>query len=698
MLAGQAKDKSAACGDGLRSLVKRKLGRAAKKGGGSQGDAADKKPEGETQVLGTVTSGARVNESPPTPPAPPQNVPDTVAYRQGPTQGLVNAADPQGDFGDGNAGEGAQEIDAITPGAQQSLLAPPAPPRNVQDTSPIQEMWDEAYNELRVQDKTLVEDYERWLQRERSLAMVVGSTVSLSGAKVERREQMRVLLERKVEQVKKSTWTLKFGGQDMTVKDLAKPAVGVIRWADDYISGALASNPYASIAWAGVGVLLPLLLNPSDQAASLVNALDYISELIVRSKMREDLYDQRSQSNSSDKDCDSIQNMLYRGTLKKLYIEILKFQANIIRHLSKNGASRLALDMIKWNDWDLSGVQTKEADFCKVYEIWKDSNAEKSFQSLLAHHREQVENLSSISYFTASLLDAIRNEQADKERTSLLQWLSSIDSSKLYNSGLDRVRAGTGEWLLTGNPTFEKWKVARNSFIWLNGKAGCGKSILSSSIIKHLKNRYEDSPVIALAYFYFRFDDIGTQSVNEMLSSLIKQISAHRPDTPSSVQSLQKLRSMGQRPDRKTLEDALVATVHGFDDVYVVLDALDECPSRSDEREKLLESIGRIHDLDAQNLHFLCTSRREADIERVFRSVVGPDSEFDIDLSFRQNAINRDIGFHIDRTLQTDKAFSTWDDDWGNEVRTTLVEKADGMYVGFLTASRPISDKQFWTG
>jgi hypothetical protein len=82
--------------------------------------------------------------------------------------------------------------------------------------------------------------------------------VMLSGSKEERKDQMATLLTRKIEEVKKNTWKLKFGGQDIPLKDLAQPVVGIIQWADDYISGALSSNPYASLAWGGVSLLLPV--------------------------------------------------------------------------------------------------------------------------------------------------------------------------------------------------------------------------------------------------------------------------------------------------------------------------------------------------------------------------------------------------------------------------------------------------------
>jgi hypothetical protein len=203
----------------------------------------------------------------------------------------------------------------------------------------------------------------------------------------------------------------------------------------------------------------------------------------------------------------------------------------------------------------------------------------------------------------------------------------------------------------------------------------------SSSIIQHLEQSYKTAPEIATAFFYFRFDDTQTQSVDEMLCALIKQICAQRPITPQPVQSLNEFKVKGHRPSRKALEDALIATVQGFDGVYVVLDALDECPLSNDKREELLKSLTRIHDQDSQNLHLLCTSRRETDIERVLKVILCSNSAFDIDLTVIREAIDHDIGLYINETFRTDETFKSWKDEWKDEAKCALIDKADGMYV-----------------
>jgi hypothetical protein len=122
---------------------------------------------------------------------------------------------------------------------------------------PINELWNDAYDELREQEEKLMKDYEATLCADLA-TMVVGSTVVLSGSKMERKVQMTALLSTKLEEVKKDTWKLKFGDHDIPLKDLAQPVVGIIQWIDENVSGILSANPYASVAWAGVSLMLPV--------------------------------------------------------------------------------------------------------------------------------------------------------------------------------------------------------------------------------------------------------------------------------------------------------------------------------------------------------------------------------------------------------------------------------------------------------
>lgn len=113
--------------------------------------------------------------------------------------------------------------------------------------------------------------------------MIGAKAVTLSGSKEERKDQMATLLARKIAEVKMNTWRLKFGAQDIPLKDLAQPVVGIIQWADDYIAGALSASPYASLAWGGVSLLLPVSHSLNDHSSdTLLPMLQILYEHYTR--------------------------------------------------------------------------------------------------------------------------------------------------------------------------------------------------------------------------------------------------------------------------------------------------------------------------------------------------------------------------------------------------------------------------------
>jgi len=160
-----------------------------------------------------------------------------------------------------------------------------------------------------------------------------------------------------------------------------------------------------------------------------------------------------------------------------------------------------------------------------------------------------------------------------------------------------------------------------------------------------------------------------------MLGSLIKQLCCRRPDTPQAVQDLASCKEMGHHPDTETLENTLTATIHGFEQVYMVIDALDECPFANGTRKRLLDILRRIHNTDSPNLHILCTSRKENDIETLFNSLLHLPHNTAIDLSKYMGPMNQDIRLYMDKTL----ASYTWPESVKDEAREALIRKADGM-------------------
>ncbi|KAL1858736.1 hypothetical protein Daus18300_009870 [Diaporthe australafricana] len=203
----------------------------------------------------------------------------------------------------------AQDPVPTGPAAQVPIRTAQSAPESVVpqpwDVS-IRRLWDIAYEDLRHDNPELIDKYEALIRNDMSAAF---STILPVGPL--KREQMQSVLQRKIDDVKRGAWKLKFGSwTEIELKNTVQPVLGVIKLANNYITDALSGSSQASIAWAGISLFLPvgatkclflslqntntdaiqLLLNPAQQASSLAGALEYVSNLILQWRMREDLF------------------------------------------------------------------------------------------------------------------------------------------------------------------------------------------------------------------------------------------------------------------------------------------------------------------------------------------------------------------------------------------------------------------------
>jgi hypothetical protein len=182
--------------------------------------------------------------------------------------------------------------------------------------------------------------------------------------------------------------------------------------------------------------------------------------------MRQKLYQRRYDADSGD------QLQGYRDTLKELYIRILKFQAKSVCYYSKNEASRLGRDIVKWDSWDsmLQDITEQEGAFTQVYDIWKDLIAREEYDKLSKRHIESMDIMKVISKHIVGFQQAVASAESDEKRRKLIEWLSSADPSINYISARDKHQPKTGDWLVKDSHDFKNWETSPNSFLWVNGK------------------------------------------------------------------------------------------------------------------------------------------------------------------------------------------------------------------------------------
>lgn len=161
-----------------------------------------------------------------------------------------------------------------------------------------------------------------------------------------------------------------------------------------------------------------------------------------------------------------------------------------------------------------------------------------------------------------------------------------------------------------------------------------------------------------------------------MLRSIIKQLCGKRPDFPPALAKLRRYCDLNLQPDLESLVETFKESALGFTSVYVILDALDECPLI--QRNKLLDLLQDMRMLSLNNLHVLFTSRAEADIESRFEPSVLRYEIARIDLERRREEVNKDIRTFIDKEIASSE-FRSWPPDIKESASTALTGKAHGM-------------------
>ncbi|SLM38552.1 P-loop containing nucleoside triphosphate hydrolase, partial [Lasallia pustulata] len=265
--------------------------------------------------------------------------------------------------------------------------------------------------------------------------------------------------------------------------------------------------------------------------------------------------------------------------------------------------------------------------------------------------------------------------QLGMEREKIHRWLSAgaPDPSTNQIRASRSRQANTGLWFLKSE-TFTYWK-ASSALVWLHGKAGCGKTVLSSTIINAVLQEPQSKSEIAVAYFYFDFNNVQKQKSDKMIRSLITQLSRQSKKKLNKLEALFSFCNNGERqPDVEGLLIVLKEVVEGFDETYIVLDALDECS----DREELLERMGEIQGWKLRQLRMLVTSRWLIDIKESLEPLTEPRGK----ICVQSSLVDADILTYVRGRLQNDRALKRWRGmpQVQEEIETTLKEKANGMF------------------
>ena len=206
-------------------------------------------------------------------------------------------------------------------------------------------------------------------------------------------------------------------------------------------------------------------------------------------------------------------------------------------------------------------------------------------------------------------------------------------------------------------------------------------SSLSSTIIQDIEALCKAGQA-SMAYFYFDFRDADKQNLHDLVPSLLTQLSALSASRCGILSNLYLDHKKGtSQPNDDVLTRCLkdVLALPDQHPVYLIIDALDECPDSHgipSPRERLLHLVRELVKLRFPKLHICVTSRPEIDI----REVLEPLTSRRVCLH-DQTGQKEDIADYIRSVVYSDSEsiMRRWRTEDKELVIETLSNRANGM-------------------
>ena len=205
----------------------------------------------------------------------------------------------------------------------------------------------------------------------------------------------------------------------------------------------------------------------------------------------------------------------------------------------------------------------------------------------------------------------------------------------------------------------------------------------SSAIIQNIEKSGCNRGSAHLAYFFFDFNDARKQDARAFLSSILVQLSNQ---STSFLDILLEFYSTHQRGSQQPSDDALIQCLEKMLQIpsklpiYVIIDALDECPVTSgvqSPREKVLALVKTLAGLRLPNLRICITSRPDVDIRNVLEPLLSPSNCITL---HEEDGQKKSMADYIRSVVNSDETIMKWSEEDKELVIETLSGKAGGMY------------------
>jgi len=191
-----------------------------------------------------------------------------------------------------------------------------------------------------------------------------------------------------------------------------------------------------------------------------------------------------------------------------------------------------------------------------------------------------------------------------------------------------------------------------------------------------------DAGSALIGYYYFDYKDSSKRDIRGMLASVLLQLVGDSDRCWDALYQLySKCREGSEQPSHAALATCLqnMLKLSGKLPIFIILDALDECPSTAETpspREKVLDVVEELVGSGHSNLFICITSRPEQDIQTYLNPLTSASRRVSLHDEIGQR---EDIRSFLHSFVHTDRAMRRWKEEDKELVVNTLSERAGGM-------------------
>ncbi|KAL2675685.1 hypothetical protein Neosp_011875 [[Neocosmospora] mangrovei] len=512
------------------------------------------------------------------------------------------------------------------------------------------------------------------------------------------------LAQNKLEGLSEAYLAFSLRGRRIVVRNAVLKAVKLVLSFKPIINGAVAAEPHAALAWAGVLTILPMLENLFQQDEDAANGLTNILFLLIRYQGIQDSILATEFEDTGQPDITRRLLSSIRTKLVSVYAQVYMYQIRFVLQYARSKVHRALRNTVSADGWKQmwseiestsrlidQGVQDRLG--VRALKTWRQVND-------IEARAERIESLQQ-----ATLAAVQTGNEAELLLSLPFAGNAVFDSAETLGANAPCL-PGTQRRILS---EIQDWAESPNgeAIFWLHGMAGTGKTSVALTVANALDKREPftagrtpPSTAFLGASFFFRQGDATRNSTRAFFPTLARCLAEVFPHLKSHiVSSINERLAIGTKAPSQQLKHLIVGPLSVLDKetylpvrLVVVVDALDECLNRA-EAEELLEMLATLEHLHQVQLRLLITSRRDKHLVEGFErlpSILHRSMALDkVQTSTEKNGPTDDITLYLSYTLAKIAEKHGVLQNWIDEADIhKLSQKVDGLFIYAATACR----------